>query len=319
MSMSFLSMHHCPLPTHDPYLGELPRQAVAAVERGPEQGIIRHMHSPESEGSGKLRLKGKVLVIIGGTSGLGLSAAVAFQAEGARLVVAGRDDEHLAVARERLTPEAKVLALDALQSETATRAVETAIEAFGGFHGLYHVAGGSGRKFGDGPLHELTDDGWEATLRLNLTSVFYSNRAAVRQFLKQGGGGTVLNLASVLAWSPSPEFFSTHAYAAAKAAILGLTRSAASTYGAQNIRFNALAPGLVATPMSHRAQGDERIRQFIRGKQPLDGGRMGRPDDLDASAVFFMSDESRFVTGQVLAVDGGWSSTEGRVPTREPG
>ena len=253
------------------------------------------------------RLDGKVLVIIGGTSGIGLSAAVALQAEGARLVAVGRDDEHLAVARERLGAGTKVLALEATRPETAPAAIETAREAFGGFHGLYHVAGGSGRKFGDGPLHELTDEGWEATFRLNLTSVFYSNRAAVRQFLKQGGGGTVLNLASVLAWSPSPEFFSTHAYAAAKAAILGLTRSAASCYATQNIRFNALAPGLVATPMSPRAQGDERIRAFIQGKQPLAGGRIGHPQDLDAAAVFFLSDESRFVTGQVLAVDGGWS------------
>jgi NAD(P)-dependent dehydrogenase (short-subunit alcohol dehydrogenase family) len=149
---------------------------------------------------------------------------------------------------------------------------------------------------------------------LNLTSVFQSNREAVRRFLSQGRGGTVLNVASVLASSPSPEFFSTHAYVAAKAAILGLTRSAASCYAAQNIRFNALAPGLVATPMSRRAQGDARIREFIRGKQPLDGGRMARPDDLDAAAVYFMSDESRFVTGQVLAVDGGWGVSDGGSP-----
>lgn len=276
---------------------------------------MRRMCTPGSVRSGRPRLDGKVLVVIGGTSGLGLSAALAFQAEGARLVVVGRDDEHLAVARERLAPETRVLGLDATQPETAIRAVEAAAEAFGSFHGLYHVAGGSGRRFGDGRLHELTDEGWEATLRLNLTSVFYSNRAAVRRFVRQGGGGTVLNLASVLAWSPSPEFFSTHAYASAKAGILGLTRSAASTYAARNIRFNALAPGLVATPMSHRAQGDERIRHFIRGKQPLDGGRMGRPDDLDAAAVFFMSDASCFVTGQVLAVDGGWCVSEGGTPT----
>lgn len=263
------------------------------------------------------RLESKVLVVIGGTSGIGLSAAVALQAEGARLVAVGRDDEHLAAARETLGARARVLAGDATRPETAPAAIETALDLLGGFHGLYHVAGGSGRKFGDGPLHEITDAGWEATLSLNLTSVFYSNRAAVRQFLKQGSGGTVLNLASVLAWSPSPQFFGTHAYAAAKAAILGLTRSAASYYATQNIRFNALAPGLVATPMSQRAQGDERIREFIQGKQPLEGGRMGQSEDLAAAAVFFLSDESRFVTGQVLGVDGGWSVCEGRRPIAE--
>lgn len=263
------------------------------------------------------RLNGKVLVVIGGTSGIGLSAASAFQAEGARLVVVGRDDAHLVQARERLGFTTKVLPLDATRPETSARAIDAALEAFGDFHGLFHVAGGSGRKLGDGALHEITDDGWDATLRLNLTSVFYSNRQAVRQFLRQGRGGTVLNLASVLASSPSPRFFSTHAYAAAKAAILGLTSSAASRYAAQNIRFNALAPGLVATPMSQRAQEDACIGAFIQGKQPLDGGRMAQPTDLDGAALFFMSDESRFVTGQVLAVDGGWSVSEGGQPTSD--
>ncbi len=265
------------------------------------------------------RLDGKVLVVIGGTSGIGLSAALAFQTEGACVVVVGRDDEHAAKARESLDPGTPVLTLDVTLPETATTGIEVAVGTYGRLDGLYHVAGGSGRKWGDGPLHEISDDGWDATLRLNLSSVFYSNRAAVRRFLEQGGGGSVLNLASVLAFSPSPQFFSTHAYATAKAAILGLTRSAASGYAGQNIRFNALAPGLVATPMSQRAQGDARIREFIRAKQPLDGGRMGRPEDLNAAAVFLLSDEGRYVTGQVLAIDGGWNVTEAAIPAGASG
>jgi len=184
------------------------------------------------------------------------------------------------------------------------------------FDALYHVAGGSGRKQGDGPLHQLTDAGWDYTLNLNLTSVFYSNRAAVQQFLKQGSGGSVLNLSSVLATSPSPHFFSTHAYTAAKAAVIGMTRAAAAYYASRQIRFNVLAPGLVATPMSQRAQEDPGIMQFISTKQPLDGGRIGRPNDLDAAAAYFLSDESRFVTGQVLSVDGGWSVSEGQIRLR---
>ena len=133
-----------------------------------------------------------------------------------------------------------------------------------------------------------------------------------RQFLKQRTGGTVLNCGSVLGFSPSPKFFSTHAYTTAKAAIIGLTQAAAAHYAGNNIRFNVLAPGLVATPMSRRAQENGAIMQFIRTKQPLDGGRIGLPSDLDAAVVFFMSDESKFVTGQVLAVDGGWSVSEGQ-------
>jgi NAD(P)-dependent dehydrogenase (short-subunit alcohol dehydrogenase family) len=177
---------------------------------------------------------------------------------------------------------------------------------------LYHVAGGSGRRAGDGPLHELSDEGWRVTHDLNLTSLFNSNRAAVRQLLKQGGGGSVLNMGSVLGHSPSPQYFATHAYASAKAAAIGLTRSAAAYYAPHNIRFNLVAPALVETPMSRRAAGDEAIVNFIKTKQPLDGGRIGRPEDLDSAIVYLLCDASRFVTGQVLNVDGGWSVTEGQ-------
>ena len=167
---------------------------------------------------------------------------------------------------------------------------------------------------GDGPLHDLTDEGWRATLDLNLTSLFYSNRAAVRQFRAQKTGGSVLNMGSVLGWSPLPKYFSTHAYAAAKSAIIGLTKSCAAAYAAEGIRFNVLAPALVETPMARRAASDETILSFIKTKQPLHGGRIGQPGDLDAAAVYFLSDASRFTTGQVLAVDGGWCLSEGQIP-----
>jgi NAD(P)-dependent dehydrogenase (short-subunit alcohol dehydrogenase family) len=143
--------------------------------------------------------------------------------------------------------------------------------------------------------------------------VFFSNRTAVRQFLAQKTAGTVLNLTSVLAFSPSGQHFATHSYAAAKSAIIGLTKSCASLYAPSRIRFNAIAPGLVQTAMSKRATNDPGITAFVKAKQPLDGGRIAQPSDLDAAAVFFMSDGSRFTTGQILAVDGGWSVTEGQI------
>jgi NAD(P)-dependent dehydrogenase (short-subunit alcohol dehydrogenase family) len=261
-----------------------------------------------------MRLRNKVIVIIGGTSGLGLSAAQAAVAEGARLVLVGRDPEKVRTVQHEFGAQAIVLARDACHPATAPDAIRTALEHFHQFDGLYHVAGGSGRRHGDGPLHEITDEGWSFTLNENLTSLFCSNRAAAQALLERSSGGSILNMSSVLGFSPSPHFFSTHAYAAAKAAIIGLTQSAAAYYAVRNIRFNVLAPALVATPMSRRAQGDENILKFISTKQPLDGGRIGLASDLDAAVVYFMSDESRYVTGQVLAVDGGWSVSEGQYP-----
>jgi NAD(P)-dependent dehydrogenase (short-subunit alcohol dehydrogenase family) len=136
----------------------------------------------------------------------------------------------------------------------------------------------------------------------------------VRQFLAQKSSGSVLLMSSVLALAPSRQYFATHAYAAAKAAVVGLTRSCAAYYAPQSIRINAVAPALVDTPMAQRALASEEIQRFIATKQPLDGGRVGRPDDLDAAVVYFLSDASRFVTGQVLGIDGGWSVSDGQVP-----
>ena len=231
---------------------------------------------------------------------------------GARVVIVGRDDDSVEPALQTLGAEARGFAAEATDPATAPRAIEQAVHEFGGFHGLYHVAGGSGRRFGDGPLHELTDDGWRATFELNLTSVMFANRAAVQHFLARGDGGSILNLGSVLALRPSPRHFATHAYAAAKSALVGFSTSLAAYYAAHGIRVNVLTPGLVETPMAQRAAQDDAIQRFIKTKQPLDGGRIGQPADLDAAAVFFMSDASKFCTGQVLSVDGGWSVSEGQ-------
>lgn len=253
-------------------------------------------------------LDGRVIVIVGGTGGIGLCATRACRAAGARVLAVGL--EAPAGLASELGAAGLVVEADARDPETARRAVGRAVAELGGFHGLFHVAGGSGRSFGDGPLHELSERGWDETLRLNLTSTFHSNRAAVEQLLRQRTPGSVLNTSSVVARSPSPRFFATHAYAAAKAAVDGLTLAAAAYYAPHDIRFNAIAPGLVDTPMSARAMGDSRIVRFVRDKQPLGGGRPGQPADLAAAAVFFLSDQSRFVTGQVLAVDGGWAVSD---------
>ncbi len=261
-------------------------------------------------------LEGMGVVIIGGTTGLGLSAARACVRAGAGVVVVGRNPDSVtkAVAElEELAPgKADGFAGDAVASETAAAAITRCLEKFGRFDALYHVAGGSGRRFGDGPLHEVTDEGIDATLDLNLKSLIRSNRAAVSKFLELGTPGSVLNMGSVLGWSPSPKYFTTHIYAAAKSAITGFSKSVAARYAADDIRVNVIAPALVETPMAQRAAGDELIQAFIKTKQPLDGGRIGCPEDLDDLAVYLLSPRSRFVTGQVIAVDGGWTVSEGQ-------
>ena len=269
--------------------------------------------SPDATGidpSQAERLAGRCLVIIGGTQGLGASAARACLREGAKLVVVGLDPLPAGQPWLESGDRLEVIVGDAREPGTAERAIEACVRRFGGFHGLYHVAGGSGRMWGDGPLHAIPPEGWRQTLDLNLNTAFLSNRAAIRWFLDRRQPGCVLNCGSVLAESPSPALFGTVAYATAKAALIGLTRAAAAAYAPHDIRVNLVAPGLTATPMSRRAQADPSIQGFIARKQPLDGGRMGRPEDLDDTVVWLLSEGSRFVTGQVVAIDGGWSVTE---------
>lgn len=257
-------------------------------------------------------LTGKKIVIIGGTTGIGLSAAKAFINNGASIVVVGRNPESAAKAKAELGDNSIAISADATGASTASDAVNTCIKSFGDFDGLYHVAGGSGRKMGDGPLHEITADGWNKTLELNLTSLMFSNQAAVKKFMELNKAGSILNIGSVLGQSPSPKYFTTHAYAAAKSAVIGFSKSIAAYYAQYDIRINVLLPALVETPMAHRAANDATIMNFIKTKQPLDGGRIGRPEDLDGLAVYFLSDYSKFTTGQVIAVDGGWELSEGQ-------
>jgi len=260
-------------------------------------------------------LKDKVIVIVGGTGGIGLSGGLACINAGARIVSIGPDDittdQHEAL--ESLYQDNGLLYYgDARDPQTTGLAISLAIEKFGRFDGLFHVAGGSGRRWGDGPLHEMSDEGLEQTLALNLYSVVFSNRAAVCAFLEQKQAGAIVNIGSALADEPSPRYFETIAYPTAKGAVETFTRHNAAHYAKDNIRFNIIAPGLTETPMAQRAMKNEAIMRFAATKQPLDGGRPGQPKDLDAAVIYFLSDQSRFVTGQVLKIDGGWSVSEGQ-------
>ena len=164
--------------------------------------------------------------------------------------------------------------------------------------------GGSGRRFGDGPVDACTLSGWNQTLETNLTSVFLVCRGAI-PLLRAGGGGAIVTVASVLGLVGGDRDFATHAYAASKGGLIALTRSMAVTYAEAGIRCNAVAPGLIATPMSERAQSDPAIRERLAELQPLTGD-FGTPDDVAGAALYLAS--AGFVTGAVLTVDGGWTA-----------
>lgn len=260
-----------------------------------------------------------------GSTGMAAAAAQALAAEGGAVFVVSRtagNAEGLAASITRRGGRAAWRAADVTDEDAVEAAVATCVDAFGRIDAVFNVAGISGRRFGDGPLHELTREGWETVMAANAMGHFLVSRAVVRRMLAQhrdtaGLRGTILNMSSVLAREPSPRFFATHAYAASKGAIEAFSRAAAAFYAPAGIRINVIAPALVATPMSQRAQEDPAIRAYLAEKQPLTGGPID-PDDVTRTVLYLLSDDSRAVAGQVITVDAGWSVSEPAL-TRDAG
>jgi NAD(P)-dependent dehydrogenase (short-subunit alcohol dehydrogenase family) len=227
-------------------------------------------------------LAGKVVLVTGSAGGIGGATVRAFEQAGATVVGVDRDQADLSRADEVAAFFGTLDRLDVLVNA----------------HGL------SGRRFGDGPVDECTEEGWDAVLDGNLKSVFLTCKHAI-PLLRAAGGGAIVNVSSVLGLVGGGTEFATHAYAASKGGVIALTRAMATYYAEEGIRCNVVAPGLIETPMSARAQADEGIRARLPELQPLTGD-FGKPQDV-ADAVLYVAG-AEFMTGSVLPVDGGWTS-----------
>lgn len=257
------------------------------------------------------RLDDKVAIVTGGSGGIGRAAAIRFAAEGARVMLLSRTEEtgEAAAAAANATATSGGAAMFRQTDVTIGAEVEAAVAAtvkrWGQLDVIFNVAGGSGRRFGDGPVADCTEEGWSTTIALNLTSVFLCCKYGVTAMLAGRRGGAIVNLTSVLGLVGGDEHFGTHAYAASKGGIVSLTRAIASYYAPQRIRANVIAPGLIRTKMSVRTQTDPEIINDLPRLQPLTGD-FGTAEDVAEAALYLASDAAAFVTGVVLPVDGGW-------------
>jgi NAD(P)-dependent dehydrogenase (short-subunit alcohol dehydrogenase family) len=253
-----------------------------------------------------VRLEGEIALVTGSTSGIGKAIATAFAAEGAGVLVTGRDRERGDAVADQITRaggEAVFVAADLADEGASGELVHAAVETFGAITVLVNNAVASAVDDADGPLAELTDLAWEQTLRVNLTAPMWLTRAVIPHMI-EAGHGSIINISSRAAERASRRLA---AYIASKGGLNALTRSVAVDYAEHNIRCNTISPGYVLNERRDAELSDER-RARLQGMHLT---RLGQASDVAHAAVYLASRESEFVTGVNLPLDGGSSSARG--------
>ncbi len=244
------------------------------------------------------------VLLVTGSSGIAAATARLWGTRESVFIVGVKEEECRSLAAEM--PRVGFNAADVRDEEAVRQSVAACLERFGKIDALFNVAGISARSLGDGPLHECSAEAWDTVMDVNAKGTFLMCREVLRTWTRHSQKGAILNCGSVLAQHPQREHFATAGYAASKGAIEAMTLSAASYYAPAGIRINVIAPGLVRTPMSARAQSDARVLEYVARKQPLTQGLIA-PEDIAKTACFLLSKDSSPITGQVITVDGGWA------------
>jgi len=245
--------------------------------------------------------EGKVALVTGGAGGIGKTTALAFAAAGAAVVVADRDEAAGRPVAEEIVAaggRAAFVQVDVTRAADTQRMVEFAVSQFGRLDTAFNNAG---IELENKPTADCDEDTFDRVVDVNLKGVWLCMKYEIAQMLKQGGGGAIVNTASVAGLIGAPLM---PAYCASKHAVVGLTKAAAAEYGRQKIRVNAVCPGVINTPMMERAFAADPRRQPQMERLHL-LKRVGQPEEIASAVLFLCSDAASFVTGHPMAVDGG--------------
>lgn len=245
--------------------------------------------------------KDKVVIVTGGSFGIGRSAAIAFAKKGAKITIADciEDSETLSHIKA-FGGEAIFVKCNVSNAEEVKAMVEKTVSTFGGLDYAFNNAGTEGTS---AITHECTEEIWGKVIDVNLKGVWLCMKYEIEYMLKQGKGA-IVNNASIAGLGG---FQGAPAYVASKHGVIGLTKTAALEYAKSGIRVNAVCPGIIKTDMIDRVTGkDKEIEKMFEGMEPV--GRMGQPEEVAEVTVWLCSDAASFITGDAIAVDGGWSA-----------